>query len=100
VVEEKPIAAKPVQAVRGSATPASRGKPAEPAKEITVAESDKVKLPADDSPVASRPGIMSRMRAKDAALNEKIIAGAKKMPQEESTLDGADSFMKRVAAGK
>ncbi len=52
------------------------------------------------SPPAKRPGIMSRMRAKDAALNEKIIAGAKKMPQEESILDSVDNFMKRAAARK
>jgi len=90
----------PVQRVRGSATPASRGRPAQPANEIAIAESDKVKLPADDSDYKSRDGIMSRMLANDAALNKKIIAGAKKVPQEESILDRAHRFMTLVAAGQ
>jgi len=71
-----------------------------PASQAEAPMEDKAKLPADGSPLASRPGIMSRLRAQDAALNEKIIAGAKKMPQEESILDRAHRFMKRVAAGQ
>lgn len=94
--QKAPAPAPQVAPTRGGAT--ARPAPQAPTPQPAPApRDDRIRLPASDSPLASKPGMLARMREQER-LNPTRLRPM--TPEEASTLDKLDAFMQSAVSRK